>query len=541
MNEAFEVNDFLANKRSLWSPNEKEIFAAYKELPDAAIVEISCSLASLLVVLRSLEIAGFFGMYMISTHEIDRGVKIIAYKGKDNPCYDTGKFAIYGGGALAALDDDNHLIFGETRICEKTATIYNLPGYKKLVKVTAGTATLMARLKTDPIPFNCDTFESDVAQLVGRLTEPGNTKPASTAILYPGPFKILILNDGAMIRRGVVAKISKSVAHSLRETDACIILKDELAERAVSPCNFRDAYKNQGAMCLVDAPSIDPQFDLHKTANLSILDEAPIAMKQRLSKMIECDYEYFMLTGSDARDLNGCCPSDGVAAANRLVEAGVLQVARTDPSLDACPVSIYAFAGEILPGDSKPEFIIRRQFRHQIRDYIRNTQQTKQKFLIAILRWSLLLFIGFSLIVMIIRNLEQRNSSGVRFLSFNLVDELGLPFQDGVLILQFHRAARCKFCNDMESLARETINLHFADELREKNIAFRTVNMELPKYDLMRTKFNLFTSTMVLIQLTEGNESRWKIISDAWNFTEKKEEFIQMFRAELKEFLVGIK
>ncbi len=147
-----KVKDFLENKIILHCPSENDIDAAYDNLPAAGNIEMTCSLANLSQVMHSLEIAGFFGIFIIPHQELIRGVKIVAYKGKEKPCYDTGKSACYHGSAFAAVDDDHHLLFKETQVCEKTAIIYNLPVYKKLVKITKGNPELITRLTTDPAP-----------------------------------------------------------------------------------------------------------------------------------------------------------------------------------------------------------------------------------------------------------------------------------------------------------------------------------------------------------------------------------------------------
>ena len=169
-------------------------------------------------------------------------------------------------------------------------------------------------------------------------------------------------------------------------------------------------------------------------------------MKQRLIKLIETNSEYFVLTGSDSRDLNSCCPSNSVASANRLVEAGVLQVVRVDSNADSCPVNIYAFSGEIQARESKPEFEINPELRQKIKEYICSNQKEKQIFLITLLRWSLLLFVGFSLVVMLVGNSSKQNNGESGFSNIYLVKELPVPIQNGVVILKFRHANRWEFC-----------------------------------------------------------------------------------------------
>lgn len=273
--------------------------------------------------------------------------------------------------------------------------------------------------------------------------------------------------------------------------------------------------------------------------DLSALDEMPSETKERLLKLIASQSEYFIITGSDPLDLAGCCPSDGVRAANQLVGAGILQVVQSKSTPDSCPVNIYAFSGEIKAGDSKPEFTIDREFRQKIKGYLTSVK-SKRKFWHVVMRGSLLLFVAISLGGFAVNiwnsHIASKDSSNI-----DLIKEFDLPFQNGVLILQFHRTQRCKFCLNMEKHTNETLNTYFQDDLRDENIVFRTVDMELPRYKSLVKKYDLFTSTLVLVDVAEGIESRWKIVTEAWYLTNKNQKFIEMFRAELLEFREGRK
>ena len=281
---------------------------------------------------------------------------------------------------------------------------------------------------------------------------------------------------------------------------------------------------------------IDSQFSSKDAVNFNALNKIPEQLKDRLLKLINSGYDHFIISGSDPRSLNGCCPSDEVAAANLLVEAGILHAVRFVSKVNSCPVNIYAFSGEIREGEKRPEFVINPEFRTKITDYFDRGRQPKPKYLIKLIRWSLLLFVGISLTVMFIGNFTQQKKGSSGFSDINLVKELDLHFQSGVLILQFFRSQRCEFCNNMERFTRETLNIHFFDDIQNGNITFRPVNMDLPKYETLKKKYDIFTSTLVFIQMNDGHELRWQIVTDAWNLTDNREKFIQMLRSQLTEF-----
>lgn len=274
--------------------------------------------------------------------------------------------------------------------------------------------------------------------------------------------------------------------------------------------------------------------------DFKILGEIPIEMRDRLNKLIESNSEYFVITGSDSRDLDGCCPSDGVTSANQLVEAGILQVVRTDVTSGNCPINIYAFNGEIGLKSNQPDFQINQVFRDQVKQYLQQESNGSKNVWLTILRWSLLLFVIFSIVVMISNEIRISTNEINSFSDNSLVEKLNLPFQNGVLILQFHRSQRCEFCNNMENHTRETLDAYFTIEIKTNKVAFQLVNMDLPEYGNLLKNYDLFTSTIVFIDLLEGESIRWKIFTEAWYLTDNKQQFTEAFRTALQNFRDGI-
>ena len=112
-----------------------------------------------------------------------RNLEIRGFKG---PCYETGRSASYEGEALAALDDDNHLLFVDMRVCEKTGGLYAQQPYEELVSVTDADPALMEKLDLEPVPFDCDTLERDAGNLREKVS--GEPVAERAKALYCGPF-----------------------------------------------------------------------------------------------------------------------------------------------------------------------------------------------------------------------------------------------------------------------------------------------------------------------------------------------------------------
>ncbi len=97
----------------------------------------------------------------------------------------------------------------------------------------------------------------------------------------------------------------------------------------------------------------------------TLLAKSSPKLRARIAAVIERGDPYFLLTGSDPDATGGCCPATEVGQANRLVEAGLLARWMPPSVAHACPCTFYAFAGEIVPGEPKPSFVVQQERRAQ--------------------------------------------------------------------------------------------------------------------------------------------------------------------------------
>jgi len=372
---------FLAKTLTLASPTPADLQNAYRGLSARGSVAITCAPAEIESTLLAAERAGFFGL------RID-GDRITAHKGKEGPCFDTGRSARYLGSAAAVLDDDHHLLTGTLRVCEKTARLYASDAYQGRIEVSEPDGALLARLEKDPAPFDCDTFSEDAKKLASTLT-PSSAAGETVAVYYPGPFKLLILSDGSMVRRGHVVRLPAGQARELERRDGAQLRSGD----APAPRNFAMLHRAEGAACLMG--DLGPAREA-KDADLDALDELPGAMKRRLRAILSRGEEYFILTGSDPAQKDGCCPSNDVGIANRLVDKGILD-SRGELANSECPVTLYAFASEIRAGAGKPVFVRNDALRTAVRNRLESGPRWSRK---AALRLALVAVLALAVVTL---------------------------------------------------------------------------------------------------------------------------------------------
>jgi hypothetical protein len=293
------------------------------------------------------ERAGFRSMRVNRTE----GLKILAHKSGPQG-------AGYRGPAAAAMDDEGRLLLNGA----------------------------------EPPKPGSDPFLADAKRLVPWLGLPAGTKDR-VVVFYPGPFKLLILKDGSIVRRGQPIRLPAEQAKELEEQEAAWI-NPKVWSVATDPRNYTTLYREHGAICLLE--SMDPP-------DLAALDETPEALRKRLVTVIERGEDYFLLTGSDPGQKDGCCPSNDVGHANRLVQAGILSATDSGTNPD-CPVTIYAFAAEIRKLLEKPTFVRNEPLRAAVKDRIQKGPHLSAKLM---LRLGLVVLLAAALAVLAVALFRQ--------------------------------------------------------------------------------------------------------------------------------------
>ena len=318
---------FLAKEKTLVSPAPEHVNTTFRSLSPQGTLTIQCRPTEVSALLATAERAGFRGMRVDRTE----GLKIFAFK--------TAPLGGgYSGPAAAALDDEGRLMLNGA----------------------------------DPDPRGRDHFEADAKRLVAWLGLPAGTKDR-VVVFYPGPFRTLILKDGSMVRRGHPVRLPAEQAKELEKAEGAWV-NPKIWSAATDPRNYGALYRERGAVCLLEGD---------RPADLDAVDETSEAMKRRLSTVIDRGEDYFVLTGSDPNQKDGCCPSNEVGEANALVQAGVLSSSVESANSD-CPATIYAFSAEIRKLGDKPSFVRNELLRAAVKDRIVRGPRLSRKLMIRL-------------------------------------------------------------------------------------------------------------------------------------------------------------
>jgi len=509
---------------SLQDPDELTLEDAFRSLPRIGEIIIETSLSKLSLELELLERTGFAGMKIKAFATADEKIGLLACKGKQGSCYNTGRTARYPGPALAALDDDHHLLLAGEKmpICEKTATLYSLPAYKNHLDCSNADPELMEKLQTNPELFDCDNFESSQERLYARVQRKGPPEEFRD-LFYPGPFKLLVFEDGTIVHRGRFNKVPLQEAKKLMRGEGLFSVDGQAGGPHES---FTKLYKSEGPRCLLSKSQPELITSHDQVSDFSALQTISRELRSRLLETIENNKDYFMLTGSNRGDEYGCCPSDEVTMADHFVWKGILSASRETASAEACPLTIYAFRNEISSKDGNLHFSRDQDFREELKDRLKKTNSGLLK---VITRWALFIFVALTILLAVIR--ISGPSSPLP--NNDMFTRLEVSKPGSTVLVLFHYSKRCEQCLAMEKYSREVLEDDFPGMMQNGQLLFRQLVMDLPENRDLIESYGLVTSTLVIISFQGMDEDSIRVLDSSWALFDQEKEFKEMLSDEL--------
>jgi len=106
-----------------------------------------------------------------------------------------------------------------------------------------------------------------------------------------------------------------------------------------------------------------------------------------------------------------------------------------------------------------------------------------------------------------------------------------------VFVTYFHTTARCMSCLKIEDLTNATMSTRLAGPIAEKRVVWRSVNVDEPENNHFVKDYGLFTKSVVVSEVKDGREVRWKNLDQVWQLLRDPEAFQGYVEREVKAFL----
>lgn len=106
-----------------------------------------------------------------------------------------------------------------------------------------------------------------------------------------------------------------------------------------------------------------------------------------------------------------------------------------------------------------------------------------------------------------------------------------------VVVYYFHGNFRCVSCRKLEAVSQQAVMDTFAQELKRGDLEWRVVNVETSGNEHFVSDYKLFSKSLVLVKLRNGQQKDHKNLAKAWELLSDDEALKQYVVAEVRSYL----
>jgi hypothetical protein len=109
------------------------------------------------------------------------------------------------------------------------------------------------------------------------------------------------------------------------------------------------------------------------------------------------------------------------------------------------------------------------------------------------------------------------------------------------VVYYFHTTGRCITCLKMEKYTDEALKAYFPDELKSGKIEWKVIDVEKPENNHFIKKYNLYTKTVIISEVKDGKELKWKNLDEIWMKVRDKNAYMAYIKEDVTDFMKGAK
>lgn len=108
-----------------------------------------------------------------------------------------------------------------------------------------------------------------------------------------------------------------------------------------------------------------------------------------------------------------------------------------------------------------------------------------------------------------------------------------------IVAYYFHTTKRCASCYKIETYSKEALDAVFAAELENGQIEWRMINTDEKENKHYVDDYQLFTKSLILAEMKDGQQVRWKLCGKVWEYLNDKPKFLNYVQTEVRDYLSG--
>jgi hypothetical protein len=101
----------------------------------------------------------------------------------------------------------------------------------------------------------------------------------------------------------------------------------------------------------------------------------------------------------------------------------------------------------------------------------------------------------------------------------------------------FHTTYRCPTCLKIEEYTKQAIMEAFPGELNDGRLIWKSVNVEEKSNEHFIKEYQLFSKAVVIVDMKEGKQVRWKNLKDIWQLVGTRDTFTRYIQDEIRSYL----
>ena len=101
----------------------------------------------------------------------------------------------------------------------------------------------------------------------------------------------------------------------------------------------------------------------------------------------------------------------------------------------------------------------------------------------------------------------------------------------------FYGNFRCSNCYKIEKYSRESIEMYFSEQLKNKKLIFKTINTDQPENKHYVEDYKLYTKSLVITEFKGDKQIKWKNLTKVWDYLHDQDKFYQYVKSEVQKYL----
>jgi len=111
------------------------------------------------------------------------------------------------------------------------------------------------------------------------------------------------------------------------------------------------------------------------------------------------------------------------------------------------------------------------------------------------------------------------------------------PTSHYISVTYFHNTFRCPTCHRIEELSSQVVKSNFADELKTGTVVWRVINVDEPENKHYNKDYQLYTKHLIISEVKDGKEVRWKDLKKVWTYVRNEEKFEDYVKTKITDWL----